>query len=468
MRPADPKRSGASVPMIDTTTGKITVGKDVPKGDYTIRVKVCDKDTPATCVEKDYKIKVRPNQNLEAVDNVFNIGTAGGTTPSVLDNDKWKGEAGKLKIDGSDDDELKVEISPTSGKNQPAPTYIFMGTDGRITVKPGLAAGEYTYYYTIRSIKTGETSDATAVIRVSPYVAAEDTFTIDKPNDGAEDNTSDESVLDNDTLNGQKAKPEDVDIEVIDIPASAQGKIELDTTTGKIKVKPGAPIGEHTIKYRVCPKGSTTGCQEGEAKVKVQPNLTLKELTLDKPINSAVSETHTDSVLNGSTLDGQPISPSDVTMEIVNGGIDGVTINADGQITIPKGAPSGTYTIEYKVKSNAYGVEKIGKVTVTITNDADLEFYNAISTDEGSQNNGFIIKNIDLYPDNNLKIFNRYGVLVYEKDGYTNTDPFKGISTGRATVNKDGKLPQGTYYYVLEYTDGQNQKQQKAGWLYIK
>ena len=469
VRPADPKRSGASVPMIDTTTGKITVGKDVPKGDYTIRVKVCDKDTPATCVEKDYKIKVRPNQNLEAVDNVFNIGTAGGTTPSVLDNDKWKGEAGKLKIDGSDDDELKVEISPTSGKNQPAPTYIFMGTDGRITVKPGLAAGEYTYYYTIRSIKTGETSDATAVIRVSPYVAAEDTFTIDKPNDGAEDNTSDESVLDNDTLNGQKAKPEDVDIEVIDIPASAQGKIELDTTTGKIKVKPGAPIGEHTLKYRVCPKGSTTGCQEGEAKVTVQPNLTLKELTLDKPINSAVSETHTDSVLNGSTLDGQPINPSDVTMEIKSsGGLNGVDINADGQIIIPKGAPSGTYTIEYKVKSNAYGVEKIGKVTVTITNDADLEFYNAISTDEGSQNNGFIIKNIDLYPNNNLKIFNRYGVLVYEKDGYTNTDPFKGISTGRATVNKEGKLPQGTYYYVLEYTDGQNQKQQKTGWLYIK
>ena len=467
--PAESKRPGASVPMIDTTTGKITVGKDVPPGDYTIKVRVCDKATPATCVEEDYKIKVRPNQDLEAVNDKFKIGTTGGTTRSVLENDKWKGEAGKLKTDGSDDDELKVEISDTSGKNQPAPTYIHKGTDGRFTIEPGLAAGKYTYYYTIKSIKTGMTSDAKVVFIVSPNVAAEDTFTVDKPNDGAQDNTSDESVLDNDTLNGQKAKPEDVNITLISVSDSADGKIELDTTTGKIKVKPGAPIGEHTLKYKVCPKGSTTGCQEGEAKVTVQPNLTLKELTLDKPINSALSETHTDSVLNGSTLDGQPISPSDVTMEIVNnGGINDVTINADGQITIPKGAPSGTYTIEYKVKSNAYGVEKIGKVTVTITNDADLEFYNAISTDEGSQNNGFIIKNIDLYPNNNLKIFNRYGVLVYEKDGYTNTDPFKGISTGRATVNKDGKLPQGTYYYVLEYTDGQNQKQQKAGWLYIK
>ena len=466
VRPADPKRSGASVPMIDTTTGKITVGKDVPKGDYTIRVKVCDKDTPATCVEKDYKIRVRPNQSLQAIDDEYTLGftmrTSVTTGGSVLDNDKL---ADKTKLSTDD-----VTVDRTLRK---APLVVdndlvIMNEDGYITVKPGLPEGTYTYYYTIRTKDNSQSAEAKVVIHISKYVAADDSITVERPSKEGEETPSETSVLDNDRFNGEKPEPGAVDITLISVSESADGKIELDTTTGKIKVKPGAPIGEHTLKYRVCPKGSTTGCQEGEAKVTVQPNLTLKELTLDKPINSAVSETHTDSVLNGSTLDGQPISPSDVTMKIVNGGPDGVDINADGQIIIPKGAPSGTYTIEYKVKSNAYGVEKIGRVTVTITNDADLEFYNAISTDEGSQNNGFIIKNIDLYPNNNLKIFNRYGVLVYEKDGYTNTDPFKGISTGRATVNKEGKLPQGTYYYVLEYTDGQNQKQQKTGWLYIK
>ena len=467
VRPADPKRPGASVPTIDTTTGKITVGKDVPKGDYTIRVKVCDKDTPATCVEKDYKIRVRPNQSLQAIDDEYTLGftmrTSVTTGGSVLDNDKL---ADKTKLSTDD-----VTVDRTLRK---APLVVdndlvIMNEDGYITVKPGLPEGTYTYYYTIRTKDNSQTAEAKVVIHISKYVAADDTITVERPSKEGEETPSETSVLDNDRFNGEKPEPGAVDITLISVSESADGKIELDTTTGKIKVKPGAPIGEHTLKYRVCPKGSTTGCQEGEAKVTVQPNLTLKELTLDKPINSAVSETHTDSVLNGSTLDGQPINPSDVTMEIKSsGGLNGVDINADGQIIIPKGAPSGTYTIEYKVKSNAYGVEKIGKVTVTITNDADLEFYNAISTDEGSQNNGFIIKNIDLYPNNNLKIFNRYGVLVYEKDGYTNTDPFKGISTGRATVNKDGKLPQGTYYYVLEYTDGQNQKQQKAGWLYIK
>ena len=469
INPANPITPGAPVPTVDTNTGKIIVGKDVPAGDYTIKVRVCDKATPKTCVEKDLKIKVRPNQSLEAVNDEFNIGTTGGTTPSVLDNDKWKNEAGKLKTDGSDTDELKVIVVPTLGKNQPDPTLVIKGDDGRITVKPGLAPGRYIYYYTIISVKQPSmSSSAEAVINISPYVAGEDTVVVDKPKEG-EEVTSQESVLDNDTLNGVKPTPDTVEISLISVSPSAQGKIELDTTTGKIKVKSGVPVGEYTLRYRVCPKGSTNDCQEGEAKVKVQPNLTLKNHTFDKPINSALSETHTDSVLKDGTLDGQPIKSSDVTIEILDkGGIEGVTINADGQVVIPKGTPSGTYTVEYEVTSKEYGVKKTAKVTVTINNDATLEFYNAISTDEGSQNNGFIIKNIDLYPNNNLKIFNRYGVLVYEKDGYTNADPFKGFSTGRATVNKDGKLPQGTYYYVLEYTDGQNQSQQKAGWLYIK
>jgi len=469
INPATPVRPGAPVPTVDTTTGKIIVGKDVPAADYTIKVRVCDKATPKTCVEKDLKIKVRPNQNLEAVNDEFNIGTTGGTTPSVLDNDKWKNEAGKLKTNGSNTDELKVEVVPTLGKNQPDPTRVILGSDGRITVKPGLAPGRYTYYYTIISAKEPSmSSSAEAVINISSYIAGEDTVAADKPKEG-EEVTSQESVLDNDTLNGVKPTPDTVEISLISVSPSAKGKIELDTTTGKIKVKSGVPVGEYTLRYRVCPKGSTNDCQEGEAKVKVQPNLTLKNHTFDKPINSALSETHTDSVLKDGTLDGQPIKSSDVTIEILDkGGIEGVTINADGQVVIPKGTPSGTYTVEYEVTSKEYGVKKTAKVTVTINNDATLEFYNAISTDEGSQNNGFIIKNIDLYPNNNLKIFNRYGVLVYEKDGYTNADPFKGFSTGRATVNKDGKLPQGTYYYVLEYTDGQNQNQQKAGWLYIK
>ena len=461
---ATPLRPGAPVPTVDLTTGNIIVDKDVPTGEYSIKVRVCDKATPATCVEKVIPIRVKPNQTLQAENDEYTLGyttkvgvTTGG---SVLENDKLADKIGLSTNDVTVDTVLRKATGVVDND------LVIMNEDGVITVKPGLAVGTYTYYYTIRTKDNTQTSEAKVVIHIAKYVAADDTIIAERPSKEGEEASSDISVLDNDRFNGEKPKPEDVDITVI---STLPEGIELDTSTGKIKVKTGASIGEHTLRYRVCPKGSTNDCQEGEAKVKVQPNLTLKNHTFDKPINSALSEIHTDSVLKDGTLDGQPIKSSDVTIEILDkGGIEGVTINADGQVVIPKGAPSGTYTVEYEVTSKEYGVKKTAKVTITINNDATLEFYNAISTDEGSQNNGFIIKNIDLYPNNNLKIFNRYGVLVYEKDGYTNADPFKGFSTGRATVNKDGKLPQGTYYYVLEYTDGQNQNQQKAGWLYIK
>jgi len=69
---------------------------------------------------------------------------------------------------------------------------------------------------------------------------------------------------------------------------------------------------------------------------------------------------------------------------------------------------------------------------------------------------------IDQYPNNKLIIYNRWGNIVYEKQGYDNT--FDGVSNGRVTLYPNDKLPVGTYYYVLDLGDGSNPQ---AGWLYI-
>jgi gliding motility-associated-like protein len=61
-----------------------------------------------------------------------------------------------------------------------------------------------------------------------------------------------------------------------------------------------------------------------------------------------------------------------------------------------------------------------------------------------------VIKNIENFPDNKLKIFNRWGNLVYEKNGYLNE--FEGFANTGDQVGKS-KLPSGTYYVVLEYGD---------------
>ncbi len=93
--------------------------------------------------------------------------------------------------------------------------------------------------------------------------------------------------------------------------------------------------------------------------------------------------------------------------------------------------------------------------------DGDLEVFTAVSPNGDGFNDTFIIQGIAAFPNNELSIFNRWGVEVYNKKGYDNS--WGGISEGRATIAKGEELPVGTYYYVLKI-DGQKDR---AGYLYI-
>ena len=55
-----------------------------------------------------------------------------------------------------------------------------------------------------------------------------------------------------------------------------------------------------------------------------------------------------------------------------------------------------------------------------------------------------------------LSIYNRYGTKVYSRANYTNQ--WYGQS------DNDNELPDGTYYYVIEFNNGQSTK---TGWIYI-
>ncbi|WP_226975887.1 Ig-like domain-containing protein [Zobellia nedashkovskayae] len=90
-----------------------------------------------------------------------------------------------------------------------------------------------------------------------------------------------------------------------------------------------------------------------------------------------------------------------------------------------------------------------------------------ITPDNDGTNDGFIIENIESYPNNTVQIYNRWGVIVYEMSGYDNsTNVFTGTSSGRTTINTDSKLPVGVYFYVIKYeNNGINLS--KAGYLYI-
>jgi gliding motility-associated-like protein len=84
------------------------------------------------------------------------------------------------------------------------------------------------------------------------------------------------------------------------------------------------------------------------------------------------------------------------------------------------------------------------------------------SPNNDGKNDYLVIKNIELFPNNKIYIYNRWGSLVYEKEGYNNE--WDGYPNVKNTLGDD-RLPVGTYYYVLELNDEAGTK--LNGYIYL-
>lgn len=67
------------------------------------------------------------------------------------------------------------------------------------------------------------------------------------------------------------------------------------------------------------------------------------------------------------------------------------------------------------------------------------------------------------YPNNVLYIYDRWGNLVFEQEGYDNT--WNGKRHARFTKYGWDELPMGTYYYVLNFPNAD--RADKSGWIYL-
>lgn len=92
-----------------------------------------------------------------------------------------------------------------------------------------------------------------------------------------------------------------------------------------------------------------------------------------------------------------------------------------------------------------------------------VQIFNEFSPNGDGQNETFRITCLSKYPNNILRVYTRYGQLVFKKKNYGNT---WGGTMGRGMwiVKKGERLPSGTYFYSLYL--GHNYKP-LVGWLYI-
>ena len=146
----------------------------------------------------------------------------------------------------------------------------------------------------------------------------------------------------------------------------------------------------------------------------------------------------------------------------------------NGNIFNPLNVTVGYYTIQYVVTQENNDCPLIFEIYLNVNDDCivlaacDITVYNAVSPNGDGSNDFFFIDGLECYPTNNVEIYNRWGILVYDESGYDNAmKSFKGNSEGRSTINKNEPLPDGTYFYILKYTDEENKNFNKSGYLYL-
>ena len=81
-----------------------------------------------------------------------------------------------------------------------------------------------------------------------------------------------------------------------------------------------------------------------------------------------------------------------------------------------------------------------------------LTVYTGISPNGDGLNETWEIKGIESYPNNKIKVFDRWGNIVFEKESYNNRmeNTWKGVSNNGLSKGQD--LPNGTYYYEIHIT----------------
>ncbi|MFJ7541790.1 MBG domain-containing protein, partial [Pedobacter suwonensis] len=107
-----------------------------------------------------------------------------------------------------------------------------------------------------------------------------------------------------------------------------------------------------------------------------------------------------------------------------------------------------TYTVRV---TNASGCISSASITIKINEDYKLVANNILTPNGDGINDTWFVQNIDMYPNNEVRIFDRNGREMYSKKSYDNS--WNGTIGGN-------DLAEGTYYYIITY--GPNKLVQKG------
>jgi gliding motility-associated-like protein len=122
---------------------------------------------------------------------------------------------------------------------------------------------------------------------------------------------------------------------------------------------------------------------------------------------------------------------------------------------LPDPQRCGLDSIRYQIRDSV-GLESEARIFITIICGKIL-IYNGISPNGDGLNDVWTLPGIEQYPNNEVRLYSRWGTEVFSRKGYANANAWDGRWNGR-------DLPDGTYFYLINFGDG---SEALSGWVQL-
>jgi gliding motility-associated-like protein len=212
--------------------------------------------------------------------------------------------------------------------------------------------------------------------------------------------------------------------------------LSINPLTGEINLS-SSTAGTYTVTYTFV----TSGCITGDSH--------STDITITNSLTPVVSFNYEEICTNETSAN--PILSNGFSNKGTFSSVSGLSIDpVTGEIDVKMSQP-GTYTVIYQVEEDLNSCSAFARFEFELVINV-CQIQRGISPNGDTLNDWFDLTGIGA---RHLGIFNRYGREVYAQSNYIKE---------WGGQDKDGKeLPDGTYYYVIEKTNGEN----LTGWIYI-
>ncbi len=283
-----------------------------------------------------------------------------------------------------------------------------------------------------------------------PFTLAPDTITFEE---GCADITQD--ILTNDNLAAADIDTSTISIVTVDAGLIPYDSLYIDTITGNLHLDYQTNLvgaGTHNITYTMCNKlgicdTTTVTVIRTTSTAPSYLDFSLSMLQLDdQSYNIADFVTGADIDYSSLTFNSATTLNFGALVDTIGGGVFRINYDSAGVDTV------GTDVINYQISDLSCNVYS-GSITIDIDPDPEkMIIYDGFSPNGDGINEFWEIRLFRYYMSSNVKIYNRWGNVVYEVSDVMSDEIWNGTSNTGFVVG-GAKVPDGTYFYTVELPD---------------